>query len=77
MKEAYLAGLAVIAAALMLYSWGGPPDAQGEGFATARPRMNCRRPSPPWSERPDDAERPEYYATVTRGTTTTAFRSAP
>lgn len=78
MRDAYMAVLAVIIAALGLYAWAGPEAAQGS-FASSAPRQrsNCpprRYHQSPRPENPDwERTEPEYPQT--RGVTTTAFRS--
>ena len=61
MKEGYLAALAVIATATLLYSWGGPQGQEGGGYRSAsasQQRSNCppRRYRATQSQPDDDGE---------------------
>lgn len=72
MRDAYLAALAVIAAAMLAYAWAAP-ESQPGAFASEPRRSNCppRRHYASQSPRP---AAPEYPQTSTRGNVTTALR---
>ena len=81
MKEAWLAALAVIATAALLYSWGGPQGQNGGGYRAAyagQQRSNC----PPRNyrqaqSRPDDDgdeyEDPRWQRVQSRQTRRTEY----
>ena len=65
MKEVWLAALAVIATAALLYSWGGPAGQDGGGYRAAyagQQRSNCppRRYRAVQSQPDDDGDGDEY-----------------